>query len=109
MVLMKTATPLFDPPVRSDPDPRRFINRKLWFEDRDGYRVIFYDHAPIYSIAANDAVHSKSVAVFLRLGGYATQREIAEAFGHSVATQRRWENTFQKDGWDGFDPKVGPG
>ncbi|HID24013.1 MAG TPA: helix-turn-helix domain-containing protein, partial [Planctomycetaceae bacterium] len=48
----------------------------------------------------------KFVAVNLRMSGLATQEEIAQAFGHSVITQRRWEKRFQEDGLDGLGKKT---
>ena len=42
------------------------------------------------------------VAVHIRSGGLATQEEVAGAFGHSVATQRRWEIRYQEKGLEGL-------
>jgi prepilin-type processing-associated H-X9-DG protein len=90
-------------------DGRTYINASVWFVDRDGYRVVFRWHEPLYRIALSDRVHLRLVAVSLRQSQLATQEEIARAFGHTVATQRRWERRYQEQGIDGLLPKRGSG
>jgi transposase len=94
---------LYPPPADPSPDGRTFINPSLWFVDRDGYRVVFCRHEPLYRLAVDDLPHLRYVAVLLRQSELATQAELANAFGHSVAAQRRWERRFQQDGLDGLD------
>jgi prepilin-type processing-associated H-X9-DG protein len=77
--------------------------------DSDGYRVIFCRHEILYRVALNDAHHLALVAVTLRQSQLATQTEIATAFGHSVATQRRWETRYLKHGSEGLRPKTPTG
>jgi transposase len=93
-----------DLPLPVDPTPPSptFLNPHLWFVDQDGYRVIFARHEPIYRFALNDKPHLRFVAVMLRQSQLATQPELAQAFGHSVATQRRWEQHFLQHGLDGL-------
>ena len=81
---------------------RTGINRVLSFEDREGVRVVFYWHEPIYRFPLSDAISLRYTAVSLRLGSLATQEEVSGAFGHSVATQRRWENQYQANGLEGL-------
>ena len=94
-------------PLEEDPaiDERKFITSSLWFVDRDGYRVVFYRHEPLYRVSLEDRVHLRLTAVGLRQSQLATQEEIAQAFGHTVATQRRWERAYQNDGSEGLIPK----
>jgi transposase len=93
-------------PLPPEPvDERRFINGSLWMVDYDGHRVIFLRHEPIYRIALGDEVHLRMVAVNLRLSHLAQQDEIAKAFGHSVATQRRWERSYQEQKLEGLQRK----
>ena len=47
--------------------------------------------------------HLRQVAVALRQSELASQEEIARAFACSVATLRRWERRYQRDGLDGLD------
>jgi prepilin-type processing-associated H-X9-DG protein len=98
-----------DPVPGQDVSQRTFVNPTLWFEDRDGYRVIFCRHEILFRVACTDTTFLKLIAVSLRQTELATQAEIAKAFGHSVATQRRWECLFAQDGLKGFDPKPHSG
>ncbi len=49
------------------------------------------------------------MAVTLRLRKTATQIAIAKAFGHAVATQRRWETRYAEYGSAGLQPKSSSG
>jgi prepilin-type processing-associated H-X9-DG protein len=60
-------------------------------------------------VALNDTHHLAVVAVTLRQSQLATQLEIATAFGHSIATQRRWETRYLQHGSDGLRPKTPTG
>ncbi len=85
------------------------ISPSLSFCDCDGYRVIFCRHEVLYRVALTDAHHLAVVAVALRQSQLATQTEIATAFGHSVATQRRWETRYLQHGSEGLRPKTPTG
>ena len=61
---------------------RTYINQRLWFDDRDGYRVVFCRHEILYRVALHDSHHLALVAVTLRQSELATQSEMAAAFGH---------------------------
>ena len=74
---------------------RTAINRALSFVDQAGVRVVLNWREPLFRFALSDTLTLRYVAVHLRIGNLATQEEIAEAFDHSVATQRRWENRYQ--------------
>jgi transposase len=67
--------------------------------------VVFCRYEPLYRMALEDRVHLRFVAVSLRQSQLATQEEIAVAFGHTVATQRRWEVAYQHEGGEGLIPK----
>lgn len=104
-----SASTLFD---YTDPHASRShtsINPTLWFDDCDGYRVVFCRHEVLYRVALTDALFLAFIAVSLRQGELATQIEIAKAFGHSVATQRRWETRYAQYGLDGLQPKSPTG
>lgn len=88
---------------------RIYINQRLWCDDRDGYRVIFCRHEILYRVALNDAPHMALVAVMLRQSALASQSEIAAAFGHSVATQRRWETRYCQHGSAGLQARTSTG
>jgi transposase len=88
---------------------RTFINPSLWFDDCDGFRVFFCRHEILYRVALHDSAHLKIVAVTLRQSRLATQQDIATAFGHTVATQRRWEKLYAQLGSAAFTPKPHTG
>ncbi|HID20984.1 MAG TPA: helix-turn-helix domain-containing protein [Planctomycetaceae bacterium] len=101
-------TQYFQPPLPLEPAPpdeRVFLNPTVWMVDRDGMRVIFCRHEPLFRIPLGDEVSVRMAAVTLRLSKLATQEEIARAFGHSVATQRRWEARYQQESLAGLSPK----
>ena len=96
-------------PVDRPTDGRTHLNASVWFHDRDGYRVLFCRHEPLYRMALADAVHLRLVAVNLRQSQLATQEEIAQAFGHAVATQQRWELAYRRHGLAGLERKSSSG
>jgi transposase len=97
------------PLEEAPPDGRVFLNASVWFIDSDGYRVVFRWHEPIYRIALDDEVHLRVVAVALRQSKLATCEEICLAFGHSAATQGRWERQYRQHGIDGLASKKPSG
>ena len=112
ITLMSTASDTQPPlPLHVDlpTDGRTHLNPSVWFVDRDGYRVVFCRHEPLYRVALTEVVHLRLVAVSLRQSQSATQVEIAQAFGHSVATQQRWELAYRRHGLAGLEPKSSPG
>src|ERR1700694_3180651 len=104
-----SAPSLFDHTETNSSDTRTFINPILWFDDCDGYRVIFSRQEILYRVGLDDSVHLALVAVTLRQSALATQIEIAKAFGHSVATQRRWETRYAQHGSPGLQAKTPTG
>lgn len=101
-----SAPVLFADAENNIPEARTHINPCLWFDDRDGYRVIFCRHEILYRVALTDTHLLAVIAVTLRQSELATQPEIAAAFGHSVATQRRWETRYRLDGDIGLQAKT---
>jgi transposase len=97
--------PLEDVPA----DDRTYINGSLWFVDHDGYRVVLYHHEPLYRAALSDKCHLRFIAVSLRQSRLATQAEIVKAFGHSQASQQRWERRYERHGIDGLIDKTPSG
>ena len=91
------------------PDARVFLNARVWLVDDDGLRVIYGRHEPLFRIPLGDAVSLRLAAVTLRQSKLASQEEVAQAFGHSVATQRRWETRYEQASLSGLAPKRRPG
>ncbi|MCH2516377.1 MAG: helix-turn-helix domain-containing protein [Dehalococcoidia bacterium] len=106
---METPKPLLDVPDNPRSASRIYIQEHLWFVDRDGYRVIFLRHEPIYRTALEDEIHLRFIAVSLRQSELATQEQITKALGHSVKTQRRWERRYEKEGLEGLGVKSRSG
>ena len=88
---------------------RTHINACLWFDDCAGYRVIWCRHEILYRVALHDTYHLALIAVTLRQSELATQTDISAAFGHSVATQRRWETRYCLHGNVGLQAKKPTG
>lgn len=106
----RKSLPLFQSLPEPPPDGKTtFINSQLWFVDHDGFRVVFCHHEPIFRVSLAEPTHLRLVSVNLRLSELATQEEIAVAFGHSVATQRRWEKRFQQHGLAGLEKRTASG
>jgi hypothetical protein len=108
-MIHSAAPTLFTDPEIDTKGARTYVNACLWFDDRDGYRVIFCRHEPLYRVALSDTNPLATICVMLRQSALATQEEIAAAFGHSVATQRRWETRFQRNGDVGLHGKKSTG
>lgn len=88
---------------------RTHINACLWFDDCAGYRVISHRHEILYRVALHDTYHLALVSVMLRQSELATQTEISTGFGHSVATQRRWETRYRLHGDVGLQARKPTG
>ena len=112
MSLIENTLPLFDEAAISEDGNcygRMVINRTLCFVDQAGVRVIFRWHEPLYRFPVSDTLSMRYAAVQIRLGELATQEEVSQSFGHSVATQRRWEKRFQEQGIEGLERKKSSG
>src|SRR3954467_3508120 len=104
-----SASSLFPDAEPDSSHERTYINPILWFDDCDGYRVIFCRHEILYRVALDDPLHLALVAVTLRQSELATQVEIAKAFGHSVAQQGRWETRSSQHGTNGLQANTPSG
>ena len=102
-------SPVFPNSESNASHSRIHINPILWFDDCAGYRVIFCRHEILYRVDLDDSAHLALVAVTLRLSELATQIDIAKAFGHAVATQRRWETRYAESGSAGLQSKSPSG
>jgi transposase len=79
------------------------INDRLWFLECDGYINVFLREISLYRFSRDDDLMLRFVAVNLRLDGHATQRELAQAFGHSVRSQMRWEKWYRENDLPGLE------
>jgi transposase len=86
------------------------INTRLWFAERDGYRVVYQGwETPLHCVAIDDQEHMRLVAVSLCLSGLAKQEEVAGHFGMSLRTLQRSIRRYQAGGLDGLRRKKGKG
>ena len=85
-MLHSSSATLFSDPEIDTKAARTYVNACLWFDDREGYRVVFCRQEPLYRVALSDPKFLATICVMLRQSALATQQEIAAAFGHSVAT-----------------------
>ena len=84
-----------------------WINSRCSFRDAEGMRVVFFGGIPLYNYDPADRFSERFVIVSLVEDRLARQVEAAIAFGHGVATVRRWQAAFRKSGSAGLDPKPG--
>jgi transposase len=69
-----------------------------------GWRVVLVSGIVFSSYAVDDSHSERLACVRLRLDGFAQQQEIISVFGHSRATQHRWEQSYLRDGLEGLAP-----
>ena len=60
------AAALLPSPESNTTHSRTEINPRLWFNDRDGYRVVWYRNEVLDRAALNDTYHLSLIAVMLR-------------------------------------------
>ncbi len=85
------------------------VNDCVWFEDRDGVRVICVRNIPFYTYDLDDKVQHLFCACQLIEAGLAKQCEVVRAFGVSVSTLQRARRRVREHGIAGLVPqKKGP-
>ena len=88
---------LFDAPSLS-PDGTIAINWRCLLRTRDDHRVVVVAGIPLLHYALDDAASQAHAMVSLIAQGWATQREVAQAFGCSTRTVRRHQRRFEDGG-----------
>ena len=85
------------------------INERVWFEDRDGVRVVCVRNTPFYTYDLNDRVQHLFCACQLIEAKLAKQCEVAGAFGISESSLQRARRRVRDHGIAGLVPqKKGP-
>jgi transposase len=74
------------------------INAELGFECRDNQVTYFNGHLPVYTHAVDDVASFRFFTSQLMVSGTATQGEIAQAFGVSLTTIKRYVKKFRQGG-----------
>jgi len=85
------------------------VNDRVWFEDRDGVRVVCVRSIHFYTYDLNDRVQHLFCACQLIESGLAKQGEVVGAFGVSASTLQRARRKVREHGIAGLVPqKKGP-
>jgi hypothetical protein len=81
------------------------VNDCVWFEDRDGVRVVCVRNTPFYTYDLDDKVQHLFCACQLIEARLAKQCDVAEAFGISARTLQRARRKVRVEGIAGLVPK----
>ena len=74
------------------------VNARCLIRTRDGFRLVLVVGAPIAQYAVGDAMAEGHAMVSLVEQGWASQREVARAFGCAPRTVRRCQRRFEEGG-----------
>jgi DNA-binding CsgD family transcriptional regulator len=83
------------------------INPRCSLRAQAEHRVVVVAGLPVHHYSADDAVAAAYAMVFLVDAGYATQREVAVAFGCSERTVRRHQNRYHDGGMAALAARSG--
>ena len=83
------------------------INARSMLRAAGEQRVVVVAGLPVHAYSANDAVAEAYAMVFLVDGGFATQREVARAFGCSERTVRRHQQRYADGGMTALAARSG--
>jgi transposase-like protein len=85
------------------------VSERVWFEDRDGVRVVCVRNTPFYTYDLNDRVQHLFCACQLIEAQLAKQCQVARAFGISEPSLQRARRRVRDHGIAGLVPqKKGP-
>ena len=93
----------------SPPPPSNtvIINSRCTLRIEGEQRVVVVSALPVHHYSANDVVAEAYATVFLVAPGFATQREVARAFGCSVRTVRRHQQRYADRGMTALGARSG--
>ena len=83
------------------------VNARCTLRGEDGQRVLVVAGLPVHHFSANDPVAEAYAMVLWVDSGFATQREVARAFGCSVRTVRRPQQRYAERGMAGLATRSG--
>jgi transposase len=83
------------------------INARCALRTEGEHRVVIVAGLPVHHYSARDAVAEAYAMVFLVDAGYATQREVAVAFGCSERTLRRHQQRYHNGGMAALATRSG--
>ena len=102
---MATQQELPLPPAAPSPDFS--INARCALRTEGEHRVVVVAGLPVHHYSSRDAVAEAYAMVFLVDAGYATQREVAVAFGCSERTLRRHQQRYHNGGMAALAARSG--
>ena len=85
-------------PELRNPEGTRVINARCLILTRDSRRVVLVSGMPIAQYALGDRMSEAHAMVSLIDLGWADQNDVAEAFGYSARTLRRYQQRFAEGG-----------
>lgn len=83
------------------------INARCLLRVEDSQRVVIVGGLPVHHYQAEDVVAEAYAMVFLVESGFAQQKEVARAFGHSERTVRRYQARYVEGGMAGLERGQG--
>lgn len=83
------------------------INARCLLRVEDSQRVVIVGGLPVHHYQAEDGVAEAYAMVFLVESGFARQKEVAQAFGHSGRTVRRYQSRYAESGMAGLERGQG--
>jgi transposase len=83
------------------------INGRCLLRMEESQRVIIVAGLPVHHYQSDDTVAEAYAMVFLVESGFALQREVAWAFGHSERTLRRYQARYAEGGMAGLGRGAG--
>jgi transposase len=83
------------------------INARCAWQAEGEHRVVVVAGLPVHHYSAQDAVAAAYAMVFLVDAGYATQKEVAVAFGCSERTLRRHQERYHEGGMAALATRSG--
>jgi DNA-binding CsgD family transcriptional regulator len=105
MAAMGTQLSLDLPPVAESSTV--VINARCTLRLEAGYRVVAVSGLPVHHYSSADRVAEAYAMVMLVDGGFATQREVARAFGFSERTVRRHQGRYADAGMAALETRSG--
>ena len=84
------------------PEDTHLINSAIGFQKRNGMVYYFNGSMPVYQHSELDYKSFRLYTSQLVINGNSTQKEIANAFGVSEISVKRWVKRLREEGAQGF-------
>jgi transposase len=94
-------------PETRNPEHTKFINDRCLLRTQESHRVVLVSGITLAQYAVGDRMSEAHAMVSLIEQGWADQNDVAEAFGYSVRTARRYQRRFEETGLSGLGQAAG--